>query len=39
MNLAACEFREVARLDPSLGLRFWSLHLGETNPTLYKKAT
>lgn len=39
MNLAACEVRKVARLNSSLGLRFWSLHLGEMNPTLYKEAT
>lgn len=39
MNLAACEVRKVVRLGSSLGLRFWSLHLGENNPTLYKEAT
>lgn len=37
MNLAACEVRKVARLDSSLGLRFWSLYLGETNPTLIRR--
>lgn len=39
MNFATCEVREVAKLDSSLGLLFWSLHLGEMYSTMDEEAT